>query len=69
MFSTLSQSCVQHLASWPAAGFVAALPVKKFHGVGPATTTKMDRLGIATSADQRAKSLDFLRQLFGKSGG
>ncbi len=51
------------------AGFVAALPVKKFHGVGPATAAKMERLGILTGADLRDKPLDFLRQHFGKSGG
>jgi DNA polymerase IV len=28
--------------------FVEALPVGKFHGVGPATTAKMNRLGIET---------------------
>ncbi|KAA0684831.1 DNA polymerase IV [Neorhizobium sp. P12A] len=48
--------------------FVAALPVKKFHGVGPATAEKMQRLGIETGADLREKSLDFLQQNFGKSG-
>lgn len=55
----------------PARGpqFVAELPVKKFHGVGPATAAKMERLGILTGADLRAKSGDFLREHFGKSGG
>ena len=55
----------------PARGpqFVAELPVKKFHGVGPATAAKMERLGILTGADLRAKSADFLREHFGKSGG
>lgn len=48
--------------------FVAALPVKKFHGVGPATAAKMQRLGIETGADLKAKSLSFLHQNFGKSG-
>lgn len=54
----------------PKAGpdFVANLPVKKFHGVGPATAAKMDRLGIETGADLRAKPLEFLQQHFGKSG-
>jgi nucleotidyltransferase/DNA polymerase involved in DNA repair len=48
--------------------FVEALPVKKFHGVGPATAEKMQRLGIETGADLKAKSLHFLREHFGKSG-
>ena len=33
------------------AGFVEALPVGRFHGVGPATAAKMNRLGIDTGAD------------------
>ena len=48
--------------------FVAELPVKKFHGVGPATAAKMERLGILTGADLRKKSAEFLREHFGKSG-
>ena len=51
------------------AEFVAALPVGKFHGVGPATAAKMQRLGLHTGADLRAQSLAFLQQNFGKSGG
>ena len=47
--------------------FIAALPVAKFHGVGPVTAAKMQRLGIETGADLRAKSLSFLQQHFGKS--
>lgn len=49
-------------------GFVETLPVKKFHGVGPATTEKMHRLSIETGADLKACSLDFLIEHFGKSG-
>lgn len=49
--------------------FVEALEVKKFHGVGPATAAKMERLGILTGADLKAKPLDFLQANFGKSGG
>lgn len=49
--------------------FVEALAVKKFHGVGPATAEKMDRLGIHTGADLKAKPLAFLQQHFGKAGG
>ena len=48
--------------------FVENLPVAKFHGVGPATTAKMNRLGIETGLDLRAQTLPFLQQHFGKSG-
>jgi len=48
--------------------FVATLPVKRFHGVGPKTAEKMARLGIETGADLRAMSLDFLQHNFGSSG-
>lgn len=48
--------------------FVGDLAVKKFHGVGPATAEKMQRLGIVTGADLREKSLTFLRDNFGKAG-
>jgi DNA polymerase-4 len=47
---------------------VENLPVAKFHGVGPATTAKMNRLGIETGLDLRAQTLPFLQQHFGKSG-
>jgi DNA polymerase IV len=49
------------------ADFITSLPVAKFHGVGPVTAAKMQRLGIQTGADLRAKSLAFLQQHFGKS--
>jgi DNA polymerase IV len=48
--------------------FVENLPVEKFHGVGPATTAKMNRLGIERGLDLRAQTLPFLQQHFGKSG-
>jgi len=48
--------------------FVEALPVKKFHGVGPATAERMHRLGIETGGDLKACDLAFLQQHFGKSG-
>jgi DNA polymerase-4 len=47
------------------AAFVAALPVKRFHGIGPVTAEKMARLGIHTGADLRDRALDFLRAHFG----
>ncbi len=49
-------------------GFVESLPVKKFHGVGPATTERMRKYGIETGADLKNKSLQFLTEHFGKSG-
>ena len=48
--------------------FVEDLLVGKFHGVGPATTAKMNRLGIENGLDLRAQTLPFLRQHFGKFG-
>jgi len=48
--------------------FVAPLPVKRFHGVGPKTAEKMAGLGIHTGADLRAQSLAFLTHNFGSSG-
>jgi DNA polymerase-4 len=48
--------------------FVQTLDVGRFHGVGPATREKMNRLGIVTGADLEAQTLDFLQQHFGKAG-
>lgn len=48
--------------------FVQTLSVGRFHGIGPATTEKMNRLGIMTGADLRAQSLPFLQKNFGSSG-
>src|SRR3984893_14577226 len=39
--------------------FVEVLPVEKFHGIGPATTAKMNRLGIKTGFDLREQTLAF----------
>lgn len=50
------------------ADFVAALPVRKFHGVGPATASRMERLGLILGADIRAQSEAFLERHFGKAG-
>ncbi|MBB6485888.1 DNA polymerase IV [Rhizobium lusitanum] len=48
--------------------FVETLPVKKFHGVGPATAERMRKYGIETGLDLKSKSLAFLQEHFGKSG-
>src|SRR3954469_2387786 len=48
--------------------FAEALPVAAFHGIGPATAAKMNRLGIATGADLKARSLAYLQEHFGKAG-
>lgn len=48
--------------------FVEQLPIKKFHGVGPATAEKMHRLGIETRADLKEQTLEFLVEHFGESG-
>ena len=47
------------------AEFVAGLPVRRFHGVGPRGAEKMARLGIETGAQLRDKDLAFLRVHFG----
>jgi len=49
-------------------GFVEHLAIGKFHGVGPATAGKMNRLGIYTGLDLRRQTLDFLTAHFGKAG-
>ncbi|NLS17739.1 DNA polymerase IV [Rhizobium sp. P40RR-XXII] len=48
--------------------FVEALPVSKFHGVGPATAERMRKYGIETGLDLKSKSLAFLQEHFGKAG-
>ncbi len=48
--------------------FVAALPVGRFHGIGPKTAEKMNRLGIMTGADLRTWELPALQRTFGKAG-
>ena len=48
--------------------FVEDLPVGRFHGVGPATSAKMNRLGIFTGRDLRERDLPFMQAQFGKAG-
>ncbi|MCF6180343.1 MAG: DNA polymerase IV [Geopsychrobacter sp.] len=51
-----------------AADFIAALPVRRFHGVGRVTEQKMQRLGILTGADLLRCRLEDLQRSFGSSG-
>jgi DNA polymerase-4 len=48
--------------------FVAALPVKKLHGVGKVTAAKMHGLGVQTCADLRSWSMAKLQENFGSFG-
>ena len=47
------------------AQFVAGLPIRRFHGVGPKAEEKMKRLGIETGADLAEKDIASLRANFG----
>ncbi len=51
-----------------ALAFIAALPVEKFHGVGPVTARRMHEQGIRTGADLRQFDEDELVARFGKAG-
>jgi DNA polymerase-4 len=48
--------------------FVETLPVAKFHGIGPATSAKMNSLGLQTGLDMRNQTLEFMQANFGKAG-
>jgi DNA polymerase IV len=48
--------------------FVETLPIGKFHGIGPATSARMNALGIFTGLDMRNQMLEFMQANFGKSG-
>lgn len=48
--------------------FVAALPVRKLHGVGKVTAQKMQRLGIETCKDLRNLNQEQLQKHFGSFG-
>jgi DNA polymerase-4 len=54
----------------PAVGpsFVETLEIGRFHGVGPKTRAKMNRIGIVTGLDLRRQSLESLERQFGKAG-
>jgi DNA polymerase-4 len=48
--------------------FVETLAVGKFHGIGPATSARMNALGLYTGIDMRNQSLEFMQANFGKAG-
>jgi len=48
--------------------FVEALPVGKFHGIGPATSAKLNTLGLYTGLDMCNQTLEFMQANFGKAG-
>tara|TARA_R110002050_G_scaffold1244_5_gene8720 strand:+ start:1978 stop:3066 length:1089 start_codon:yes stop_codon:yes gene_type:complete len=48
--------------------FVTDLAIGQFYGVGPATESKMKKIGIETGKDLRQKTLAELVENFGKSG-
>ena len=48
--------------------FLAPLPVRRLHGVGPATEKALQELGVSTIADLRGLELEALRQRFGRHG-
>ncbi len=47
--------------------FLEDLEIRKFYGVGKVTADKMYHLGIFTGRELKQKSLEFLRENFGKS--
>jgi DNA polymerase-4 len=49
--------------------FLEDLDIRKFYGVGKVTAEKMYQKGIFTGKDLKLKSLEYLEQHFGKSGG
>ena len=49
------------------AAFMAKMPVRRIHGVGPVTARRMQALGIETGADLHACDLPFLHRHFGSS--
>jgi DNA polymerase IV len=51
-----------------AEAYIAALPVSRFHGIGPVTARKLEALGIMTGADLQERSLAELETRFGSSG-
>jgi DNA polymerase IV len=48
--------------------FLDPLPVRKIHGVGPATERVLHEMGIETVADLRSRDMEELQRRFGKFG-
>lgn len=48
--------------------FLEPLPVRRVHGVGPATAERLGRLGVETIGDLRRIDLDTLASKFGRHG-
>ena len=48
--------------------YIASLPVGRFHGIGPKTAEKLNRMGIHTGADLQQLSRHELEGRFGSSG-
>jgi DNA polymerase-4 len=51
-----------------AQAYIAALPVSRFHGIGPVTARKLESMGIFTGSDLQRRSLAELEARFGSSG-
>jgi DNA polymerase-4 len=49
------------------AAFVQTLPIRRFHGIGPVTASKMEKLGLFTGADLVAQPRAWLEEHFGNS--
>lgn len=48
--------------------YIASLPVARFHGIGPKTAERLNRMGIQTGADLQGLSRAELEGRFGSSG-
>ncbi len=51
-----------------AEAYISQLAIGKFYGIGPATESRMKKVGIHNGADLRSKDEAFLSKHFGKSG-
>ncbi|WP_191858521.1 DNA polymerase IV [Hanstruepera ponticola] len=49
-------------------GFLEALDIRKFYGIGKVTAEKMYQKGIFTGRDLKSKTAEYLEENFGKSG-